>query len=152
MHRRSKLSLGNKLTIYNMILKPSWTYGIAMKTSSAVLLVTMALVVCFCVTVEATSFDDWLRTYFDDETECIPQGEEIVRGQRLFNLRGGFKGWEMDAGALASGLGWISGLEWNDLESGLDGFVDSGNVEVVMDDLDSILFWLNPTVQYRGSK
>ncbi|KAL1110565.1 hypothetical protein AAG570_008093 [Ranatra chinensis] len=28
LHRRSKLSLVNKLTIYNMILKPTWTYGI----------------------------------------------------------------------------------------------------------------------------
>ncbi|KAL1116488.1 hypothetical protein AAG570_004960 [Ranatra chinensis] len=28
LHRRSKLSLGDKLKIYNMILKPTWTYGI----------------------------------------------------------------------------------------------------------------------------
>ncbi|KAL1114851.1 hypothetical protein AAG570_007675 [Ranatra chinensis] len=28
LHRRSKLSSGNKLTIYNMILKPTSTYGI----------------------------------------------------------------------------------------------------------------------------
>ncbi|KAL1116604.1 hypothetical protein AAG570_005076, partial [Ranatra chinensis] len=30
LHRRSKLSLDNKLTIYNMILKPTWTYGIGL--------------------------------------------------------------------------------------------------------------------------
>ncbi|KAL1116519.1 hypothetical protein AAG570_004991 [Ranatra chinensis] len=31
LHRRSKLSLVNKLTIYNMILKPTWTYDRAIE-------------------------------------------------------------------------------------------------------------------------
>ncbi|KAL1139564.1 hypothetical protein AAG570_006546 [Ranatra chinensis] len=28
LHRRSKLSIGNEVTIHNLILKPTWTYGI----------------------------------------------------------------------------------------------------------------------------
>ncbi|KAL1131755.1 hypothetical protein AAG570_011368 [Ranatra chinensis] len=32
--KASKLSLGNKLTIYNMILKPTWTYGIELWDSA----------------------------------------------------------------------------------------------------------------------
>ncbi|KAL1116641.1 hypothetical protein AAG570_005113 [Ranatra chinensis] len=60
------------------------------------------------------------------EQEAGDDGNCKSRGQRLFNLRGGFKGWVTDARALASGLGRFSSLEWNDLN--MD-FVDSGNVK-----------------------